>query len=132
VKNFIHLPLMMFLLILTNTSQAVDSETISLLESVVLHGNQQTPFQLTPTLTMEKFSTKNGQLTYHYKSTKSDAKEFNHARFVADRTKELTENVCTNASQQIFRDRKVILNYEYIDKNNVPLAKISIDAGKCK
>ncbi|MBT1063506.1 hypothetical protein KJY73_07965 [Bowmanella sp. Y26] len=124
--------LMLFLLIQTNSASAVNSETISLLEKVVLLGNQKTPIQLTPTLTMEKLSTKDGQLTYHYKSTYSDTKDFNLARFVKDRTEELTKQICTNASQQIFRERKVILNYEYLDKNDVLLTIISIKAGECK
>jgi hypothetical protein len=132
VKILNPLFLVLLLLIQTHSVSAVESETIALLEKVVVLGNQKTPIQLTPTLTMEKLSTKDGQLTYHYKSTISDAKDFNLARFVKDRTEELTKQICTKASQQIFRDRNVTLNYNYIDKNDVFLALISIKAGECK
>lgn len=110
------------------------AETIStqqLLALFVESGNKKTPMQLTPTLSMERFSSDGEELTYHYKSTYSDSKDFNLRRFVDDRTKELTEKICTEKSQQIFRERNVKLNYEYLDKNDKLLAVVTIDAGGC-
>jgi hypothetical protein len=110
------------------------AETINtqqLLAKIVENGNKKTPIQLNPNLFMERFSSEGEELTYHYKSTYSDWKDFNLRRFVDDRTRELTQKVCTEKSQQIFRERKVKLNYEYLDKNDKLLAVIAIDAGDC-
>ena len=98
---------------------------------LVLEFNKKTPLRVSPTQQVVRMSSQKGELTYHYKSSQSDVKTFAIDRFVKDRTKELTGKICNEPSQKLFRDHKVIVNYEYMDKNDKSLATISINAGKC-
>lgn len=107
-------------------------ETSKLLEQLALELNKKAPLRVSPTLTVVRVSSQKGELTYHYKSLQSDINTFAIDRFVKDRTKELTAKVCNEESQSLFRDNKVIVNYEYMDKNDKHLATIRINAGKCK
>ncbi len=103
----------------------------SLLEASVQLISKSIPFQLNPTLTMYRISTENNELTYHYKSTAMDVSHLKVDKFKSARTEELTNHICNAPAQKAFRDHKVILHYEYIDKNDRTIATISIDTDKC-
>ncbi len=109
---------------------AADNYTNALLNEAVRKGNKSTPLIVNPTLTMERLSTSDGEITYHYRSmTLTQNKGVN--QFVEEQQKKLYPYVCTSPSQEIFRRHGITVNYLYNDKNNDFYAVISIDTTTC-
>ncbi len=97
---------------------AADNYTNALLNEAVRKGNKSTPLIVNPTLTMERLSTSDGEITYHYRSmTLTQNKGVN--QFVEEQQKKLYPYVCTSPSQEIFRRHGITVNYLYNDKTTL-------------
>ena len=83
---------------------AADNYTNALLNEAVRKGNKSTPLIVNPTLTMERLSTSDEEITYHYRSmTLTQNKGVN--QFVEEQQKKLYPYVCTSPSQEILGKR---------------------------
>ncbi|WP_165311116.1 hypothetical protein [Vibrio ziniensis] len=131
MRFYLNLLTLLILMSKTGIVNALEESKSSALDTISKIGNKYAPTQITPTLILKNISASNDSLTYHYKSTSADASRFNVTKFKSNKFRELTKYICEDQSQKLFRDLKVILNYEYIDKNDNLLAVISIDTNKC-
>ena len=101
-------------------------ETKSQFEYAAEAVNKQCPMMIDSDTRINNAVTSGKEFKYFYTLVNTEAKDFNKEVFDQTLKPSLVNNIKTHPDLKIYRDHKMIMQYNYADKNGVHLSQIDV------